>query len=181
MNAPGEPFDSDAATHQAVSEMGRDYLDHLKKINDVFYDRIKIADQKAAYIFTFMLAFLITSNDGRAAFKMEGHSRADMLLAIVSATLAITASVSILAAIIVVLPRRRISTTSLFWAGWGKSRRELLAAGGRNDPGYVGREYLANIDNLSIIATAKYRWVSIAFHALTAMVLAYLVQLALKV
>ncbi|MGO7624448.1 hypothetical protein ACC687_41745, partial [Rhizobium ruizarguesonis] len=34
------------------------FSDHIKKINDIFYDQIKISDQKADYIFTFMLAFL---------------------------------------------------------------------------------------------------------------------------
>ena len=37
-------------------EDGRQYLVHLEKINSVYYDQIKIADQKAAFIFTFMLA-----------------------------------------------------------------------------------------------------------------------------
>ncbi|RWM15157.1 MAG: SCPU domain-containing protein [Mesorhizobium sp.] len=55
------------------SARGKDYLDHLKKIKDVFYDQIKIADQKAAYIFTFMLAFLITSSEGRATVQWQRY------------------------------------------------------------------------------------------------------------
>lgn len=157
----------------------KDYVEHLKKINDVFYDQIKIADQKAAYIFTFMLAFLITSADGRAAFRLDGYGGSNLLFSAVSIVLALAASVSILAAIIVVLPRRRTSMTTLFWGGWDRCRADFMAASSRADPAYVYGEYLSNIDNLSLIAKAKYRCVSIAFHALMVMVVAYLLRLAL--
>jgi hypothetical protein len=51
------------------------YIEHIKRINDVFYDQIKISDQKAAYIFTFMLAFLATSTEGRAVFTLENYAQ----------------------------------------------------------------------------------------------------------
>lgn len=172
--------------HQSPPESGtgpatpaKDYLEHLKKINDVFYDQIKIADQKAAYIFTFMLAFLITSTDGRGAFRLDSYASAGFLVSAVSVVLAAAASVSILAAIIVVLPRRRTSMTTLFWGGWDNCRADFLAASACADSAYVFREYLSNIDNLSLIAKAKYRCVSLAFRALTVMVVAYLLRLAL--
>lgn len=75
---------------------GKDYLDHLKKINDVFYDQIKIADQKAAYIFTFMLAFLITSSEGRATFQWQRYVDAQFPLVIFSAMMAVAASISLI-------------------------------------------------------------------------------------
>lgn len=157
----------------------KDYLEHLRKINDVFYDQIKIADQKAAYIFTFMLAFLITSADGRGAFRLEGYAGSDIFTAAISLVLAVAAAVSILSAIVVVLPRRRKSMTTLFWGGWDDRRAAFLAASASADPTYLFDEYLSNIDNLSLIAKAKYRYVSIAFRALTVMVAAYLLRLAL--
>ncbi|MEP9373587.1 Pycsar system effector family protein [Mesorhizobium sp. KR1-2] len=152
---------------------GNDYFDHLKKINDVFYDQIKIADQKAAYIFTFMIAFIITSTEGRAAFQWQRYIDADFPIAIFSACMALAAIFSLIAAIIVVLPRRVGRSTSLFWGGWDANRTALLAASERNDMEFLFNEYLGNVDNLSLIAKAKYRFVSLAFRGLIAMVLAY--------
>jgi hypothetical protein len=157
--------------------IGKDYVDHLKKINDVFYDQIKIADQKAAYIFTFMLAFLITSSEGRAAFKWQRYVDAEFPLVIFSGGMALAASCALVAAILVVLPRRGVGSTSLFWGGWEAHRAMVLEAGCRNDPDFIFQEYLANIDSLSLIATVKYRYVTMAFRSLIVMVLAYLLLL----
>ncbi|MBA3448242.1 MAG: hypothetical protein H0T56_11665 [Pseudaminobacter sp.] len=155
----------------------KDYLDHLKKINDVFYDQIKIADQKAAYIFTFMLAFLITSSEGRSTFQWQSYVDARVLLAIFSATMAVAASITLVAAILVVLPRRGIGSTSLFWGGWEDHRGQVVDASDRDDPDFIFQEYLANIDSLSAIAKAKYRYVTISFRGLIVMVMAYLLLL----
>ena len=157
--------------------MGKDYVDHLKKINDVFYDQIKIADQKAAYIFTFMLAFLITSSEGRATFKWQRYVDAEFPLVMFSGGMALAASCALVAAILVVLPRHGVGSTSLFWGGWEGHRAEVIEAGSRNDPDFIFREYLANIDSLSLIARVKYRYVTIAFRSLIFMVLAYLLLL----
>ena len=156
---------------------GEDYIDHLKKINDTFYDQIKIADQKAAYIFTFMLAFLITSSEGRASFKWQRYVDGEFPLVIFSAVMALAAACALVAAILVVLPRRGVGSTSLFWGGWEEHRAEVVEAGKRNDPDFIFREYLANIDSLSLIASVKYRYVTIAFRSLIAVVLGYLLLL----
>lgn len=157
---------------------GKEYFDHLKKINDIFYDQIKIADQKAAYIFTFMIAIIITSTDGRAAFQWQRYVNAEFPLVIFSAFMAFATVFSLISAIIVVLPRRVGRSTSLFWGGWDVNRANLLAASKRDDMDFLINEYLGNIDNLSLIAKAKYRFVSLAFRGLIAMVLAYVLLLA---
>lgn len=164
-------------TETSQTARGTEYFDHLKKVNDIFYDQIKIADQKAAYIFTFMIAVTISSADGRAAFQWQRYSEGDLPLAIFSGLMAITTVFSLIAAIIVVLPRRVGRTTSLFWGGWDTNRAALLEASKRNDPDFLVNEYLGNIDNLSVIAKAKYRFVSLAFRGLIAMVLAYVLLL----
>jgi hypothetical protein len=156
---------------------GKDYIDHLKKINDVFYDQIKIADQKAAYIFTFMLAFLITSSEGRATFQWQRYVDGEFPLVIFSGAMALAAACALVSAILVVLPRRGVGSTSLFWGGWQAHRAEVVEAGKRNDPDFIFQEYLANIDSLSLIARIKYRYVTIAFRSLIVMVLAYLLLL----
>lgn len=156
------------------------YLDHLKKINDVFYDQIKTADQKSAYIFTFMLAFLITSAEGRGVFDWQRYQSGDAVLIILSASLALAAVVSMVSAILVVLPRARGKATSLYWGGWAANREIFLEASRSGDPEYLMREYLGNVDNLSAIAGSKFRFVGLAFRALVVTVLAYVLLLMLS-
>jgi hypothetical protein len=49
--------DTSAAIEEAhvIDDVEKEYFAHVKKVNDIFYDQIKISDQKAAYIFTFCL------------------------------------------------------------------------------------------------------------------------------
>ena len=65
--------EADAAKAPGSAEDGRQYLAHLERINSVYYDQIKIADQKAAFIFTFMLAFLVSSAEGSSVFRIERY------------------------------------------------------------------------------------------------------------
>ena len=79
----------------------------LRKINDIFYDQIRIADQKAAYIFTFTLAFLVSSAEGRSVFKLQRYISGDAPAMVLSAILAVAVVVSLISAILVVVPRHR--------------------------------------------------------------------------
>jgi hypothetical protein len=155
------------------------YLDHLKKINDVFYDQIKTADQKAAYIFTFMLAFLITSAEGRGVFNWRLYGSGDLVAVIVSGVLALAVVATVVSAILVVLPRVRSEGTSLYWGGWANNRTAFIEASRTGDPDYLMREYLGNVDNLSAIARSKFRFVGLAFRSLVVTVLAYCLLLTL--
>jgi hypothetical protein len=171
-------FDSSMGNTEVSSSIpGKDYLEHLKKINDVFYDQIKIADQKAAYIFTFMLAFMISSSEGRMAFQWQRYIEAQFPLVLFSGCMAVAATFTLVSAIVVVLPRRGLRSTSLFWGGWDANRTALIAAGERNDPTFLYQEYLGNIDTLSIIAKAKYHFVSLAFRGLIVLVISYVLLL----
>ncbi|MBX3578443.1 MAG: hypothetical protein KF723_14660 [Rhizobiaceae bacterium] len=153
------------------------FLDHLKKINDVFYDQIKIADQKAAYIFTFMLAFLVTSAEGRGVFKIERYVSGDWVVAILSALLGLAVLFSLVSAILVVLPRHRTGATSLYWGGWGENRGALMEARAEGDASYLFDQYAGNVDNLSAINRSKYRFVGFAFRGLLVAVVAYVLLL----
>jgi hypothetical protein len=155
-----------------------EYLDYLKKINDIFYDQIKIADQKAAYIFTFLLAFIISSAEGRSAFTWQRYQEGTALGALFAALLALGLVVSLVSAIMVVLPRLRSgATTALYWGAWEGHRGTLEDAMRRGDTDYIRKEYLGNIDNLSAIARSKYRFVGLAFRALLVAVVAYVLLL----
>jgi len=159
---------------------GDRYFEHLKKINDTFYDQIKIADQKAAFIFTFMLAFLVTSPEGRDVFKLERYLTAGLPSALLSAVLALAATVALVCAVLVVLPRHRATPTSLYWGSWETSAAALVAARDSGDEAYVFNEYLANAGNLSAINRSKYRFVRLAFRSLFVTVVAYVLILALR-
>src|SRR5262249_9049151 len=138
----------------------REYLVHLEKINSVYYDQIKIADQKAAFIFTFMLAFLVSSAEGSSVFKMQRYMGDNWPLMISSAFLAGAVAISLVSAILVVLPRHRAKSTSLYWGGWKANREMFIAAHDARDPNYLFNEYLSNVDNLAMINRSKYRHVS---------------------
>ena len=156
------------------------YLDHLKKVNDVYYDQIKIADQKAAYLFTFMLAFLVSSADGRSVFRLDRYFTDSWVQAIVSAAMAVAVMLTLISAIMVVLPRKATKGTSLYWGSWASNRAVFLEANRCGDPDFLTREYLGNVDNLSMIARRKFLFVGLAFRGLLVAVVAYVCLLAVQ-
>lgn len=175
--AEGAKTSKDAA-NPAQNAWSGEYLDYLKKINDIFYDQIKIADQKAAYIFTFLLAFIISSTEGRSVFTWQRYQQGTALEAIFAALLALGLAVSLVSAIMVVLPRLRGgATTALYWGAWEGHRGTLEEAMRRGDADYIREEYFGNIDNLAAIARSKYRFVGFAFRALLIAVIAYVLLL----
>lgn len=165
---PSEPSSGD---------IGAEYFDHIKKINDIFYDQIKISDQKAAYIFTFMLAFLVSSSEVRAVFSVTRYALGTPGSMLFSGLLAAASVFSILSAILVVLPRRLSTSTSLFWGAWSDHREMFFEAALRRDESYIFNQYLENADILSAIARNKYRCVTFAFRGLMVSVIAYVLLL----
>lgn len=161
----------------STEDIGAEYFDHIKKINDIFYDQIKISDQKAAYIFTFVLAFLVSSSEVRAVFTWARYADGNLQSILFSGLLAGASVFSILSAILVVLPRHVNKSTSLFWGTWGNHRELFADAAMRRDELYLFNEYLDNADILSTIARGKYRCVTIAFRGLVVTVLAYVMML----
>jgi hypothetical protein len=172
-SAPTEMLDMPMATGEVTEE----YFNHVRKINDIYYDQIKISDQKAAYIFTFMLAFLVSSTEGRNVFNVTRYMTGNWSEIILSAALALASVLSIVFAILVVLPRHINKSTSLFWGTWPHHRPIFESAAERSDVGYLFKEYLDNADVLSLIARQKYKFVAYAFRGLMFTVLAYVVLL----
>lgn len=167
-------------TPHVIDDVEKEYFSHVKKINDIFYDQIKISDQKAAYIFTFLLAFLVSSSDGREVFTMGRYLEGLSLSAVASAFLAISSVSSLLCAILVVLPRNVPQSTSLFWGTWPHHRPLLVQAVKASDANYLFNQYLENADILSLIARRKYRFVSLAFKSLVVTLAAYVLVLVTK-
>ena len=156
---------------------GRQYLVHLERMNSVYYDQIKIADQKAAFIFTFMLAFLVSSAEGSSVFRMERYQTGSWAVIVLSGVLAVATAFSLVNAILVVLPRHRAKASSLYWGAWPANRDLFIAAHEARDPDYLFNEYLNNVDNLAVINRSKYRHVGHSFRGLVVAVLAYLLML----
>ncbi len=164
-------------TPPASADVNQEYFSHVKKINDVFYDQVKTSDQKAAYIFTFMLAFLVTSSEVRNVFTLERYYDRTIWENTLSAILGLTSTFSMLSAVMVILPRHLTTSTSLFWGTWSKHRPLLENAAEHGNLRYLFDEYLKNADILAQIARQKYRFVSYAFRGLIATVLAYILLL----
>lgn len=170
---PGSPAPLPAELPSKASPDSRPFLDHLKKVNDTFYDQIRIADQKAAFIFTFMVAFLVTSAEGRSVFDPARYQTGELVSMGLSGLLAASVLVSLVSAILVVLPRHRTTGTSLYWGGWPANREKFLGALQGDEAGYLFNEYLGNVDALSAINRVKYRFVAVAFRALLVTVVTY--------
>jgi hypothetical protein len=171
------PDRRDALLERAGSGEGAgialEHFEHLRRINDIFYDQVKLSDQKAAYIFTFMLAFLVTSSESRGVFTWERYAQGDILAICFSALLGFALVFSIVSAILVVLPRRVDRATSLFWGAWPHHREAFRAAANARDISYLFEQYMQNADAMAAIASDKYRFVGFAFRGLLLTVLSY--------
>ncbi|MBX3596903.1 MAG: hypothetical protein KF874_04945 [Rhizobiaceae bacterium] len=161
--------------------LDQEYLKHLIKINDIFYNQISTADQKAAFIFTFMMAFLISSTEGKEVFSLDRYKSGEVVAVILSGFMALSVLVSVVSAVLVVLPRHVKSSTSLYWVDWSKNRKTLAEAYEGKDAGYLFTEYLANADTLAAIAGAKYKFVWLAFRGLLVSVVGYVLLLIWQV
>lgn len=157
-----------------------EHFDHIRRINDVFYDQVKISDQKAAYIFTFMLALLVTSTESRAVFTWSRYAEGNLTAIALSGLLAFALIFSIVSAILVVLPRRADKATSLFWGAWPHHREGFRKAAHDRDVGYLFEQYMQNADAMASIARDKYRFVGFAFRGLLMTVIAYVALLATR-
>jgi hypothetical protein len=149
------------------------YLQHVRKINDVFLDQIRSCDQKAAYIFTVMLAFLATSSEDKTAFAVARHSGSINLATVISVSFTLASALSFVSAILVVLPRHVSRSTSLFWGCWMHHKDSLRQAAIDDDQSYLFNQYVDNADVLALIAARKYRLVRLAFRALLFAALCY--------
>ncbi|MCO5731453.1 Pycsar system effector family protein [Rhizobium sp. SSA_523] len=166
--------------NHVIDDVEKEYFSHVKKVNDIFYDQIKISDQKAAYIFTFLIAFIVSSSDGRDVFSPGRYLTGTIFMNISSALLAGSSLAALICAIMVVLPRSMGRSTTLFWGSWPRHRPLLLKAVKASDSNYLFNQYLENADILSDIARRKYKFVSISFKCLFLTLISYVLVLMTK-
>lgn len=153
------------------------HLVHLVEANRVFADQIKTADQKAAYIFTFVLALVVWSAETRRSFSLEHLSAAGFVQLIASFTLMGSILCAVISAICVVLPRSRPGSSVLFWGAWPQAGERLCEARKSDDPSFVFDDYLQNTRTLADICQAKYRLVRFAFRSMLVVVASYVMML----
>lgn len=153
--------------------MNDPFFDHLVEVNRIFTDQIKTADQKAAYVFTFLLAMLVWSSEARHSFSISGYVGRPWEIAAVSFVLSLSIITALVAAVLVVLPRAGRGRSFLYWGAWPNAGRQLVEARGTAEPEYLFAEYLENTKTLAEIARIKYRIVRVAFLALLCTVVSY--------
>ena len=151
-----------------------DLLDYLKTVNQTFYDQIRVADQKAAYVFTFLIAILIWSSDMRQVFFWVNTPPTWSLRWIFSALFAGSLIFALICAALVILPREESGGVSLYWGAWPQAGNRLMRADGTTDRSLVIDEYKSNISCLAAICRRKYRFVRLAFRGLIATILCHI-------
>jgi hypothetical protein len=143
-------------------------------MNQLFYDQVKTADQKAGYICTFLTILFAYSKDrGKVlVFLSEPPSFSPSWL--LSLVFALAACYAITCTALVVLPRVKAGGSTLFWGSWGAPdlNKDKFMAEIPDD--FIKAEYLTNVQNLAYIAQAKYRYVGLAFRGTAATIICYI-------
>jgi hypothetical protein len=155
-------------------------LAYVKGVNDLFYDQVKVADQKATYIMTIIVFLLVWSPDVRRLFfwrETDPHFSAMFFL---SAVLIAALLVALGSALLVVIPRRLKGGTVMFWGSWPQAREAALAIAASADRDALAKTYIDNAEKLAAICRSKYRFVSISFIALLIALAAHGAMIALS-
>ncbi|TFF27827.1 hypothetical protein E3C22_05085 [Jiella endophytica] len=153
------------------------HLSHLVEANRNFAEQIRSADQKAAYIFTFILALVVWSAETRRSFSFDHLGTTGFFNLLASLVLMGAVGTALVAAVCVVLPRSRPGTSVFFWGAWPEAGKALADARKRGDLEFIYQDYLHDTENLAAICKSKYRCVAIAFRAMSVVFAAYIAVL----
>lgn len=165
------------AVAPALSQTGSmpdPFHQHLLDANRGFVDQIRVADQKAAYIFTFVLALMVWSAETRRAVNLKQLMVADPAVLVLSLVLLASLVTALCAAICVVLPRSRPGVSVFYWGAWPDAGQRLRAAWCEGDNAFIADDLMRNTETLALICQAKYRLVILAFRSLLVVVGAYI-------
>src|SRR3546814_6699218 len=132
------------------------YTDYLKTINQTLYDQIKTADQKAAYIFTFLIALLVWSTEVRKVFLWMDTTEWFTPVWALSILLVTSLTFAIVCASLVLLPRNRKGGVSLYWGAWPEAGDRLTQAILTDDNAFIAGEYEANARHLAAIRSEEH-------------------------
>ena len=143
-----------------------EYIDYLKTINSTFYDQIKAADQKAAYILTFLFVLLIWSSDMRQVFFWVNVEKGISIRWVLSLLQVLALGVALIIANLVLLPRDAHGGVALYWNAWPSARDVVAKAMTADDKEFLVEQYLSNVASLASICRKKYRTVAWSFQGL---------------
>src|SRR5690606_18169764 len=156
------------------------HLDYLKTINQTLYGQIKTADQKAAYIFTFLIALLVWSTEVRKVFLWMDSTAWFTPVWFLSVLLVTSLTFAIVCAALVLVPRNRKGGVSLYWRAWPEAGQRLTDALATADQTIITSEYVANASDVSAICERKYLYVRLAFRGLVGAVLCHIALLLMR-
>ncbi len=166
-----------SAVPAAAPDVSARYLDHLKTVNTTFYDQIKVVDQKAAYIFTFLIALMTLSEQLRDHIGRALHPEPPLQW-LLSLCLALSLATVAVCTILVVVPRNRRGGSSLYWGAWPKAGERMAEMRFAQDGAALAEEYRTNIENLAAICRQKYRLVRCSYLSVLAALIAAVLVVA---
>jgi Family of unknown function (DUF5706) len=172
MEPPDRPDD------QALNSY--EFMYHLRTVHQVVTDQLRMADQKAAYIFSFITAILIFwSADLKRGFSSIVAAQAISPVWLLSLAFVLALVYTIVCAILIVAPRSGASGSSLFWGSWPAAGEKLKSLK-QDVTGYLANEYVQDIDALADICRKKFRFVGYAQRGFVATILLHIIILAVE-
>jgi hypothetical protein len=153
--------------------------EHLRNVNHIFLEQVRTADQKAAYVWSFIIAILLFwSQDVKKGFTWIASWNVFSLQWTLSLLFTASLFFTIVSATLIVLPRVRPSQVSLFWGAWPAAGDRLRNIDAESVTQFVADEYLQNIETLATICRSKFRFVGYAQLGLIATVILHVLNIA---
>jgi hypothetical protein len=172
------PAVSPAGIASSYSYVDSTVLDYVKTIHQTFHDQLKTADQKVAYVFTFLVAIVIFWSSGfKKGFAAVALSDLISLRWFFTLCFAGALCYTIACVALVIRPRVRPSKVALFWGTWPAAADTVREIPEFMASHFVLDEYIENVLNLAAICQHKYRYVGLAYRGLGAMILFHIATL----
>ena len=181
------PRGTPGAPREAISPMGppdgvssysyvdSTAIDYVKTIHVTFHDQLRTADQKAAYVFTFLVAILVFWSTGlKSGLAMVTLSDLISVRWFLTFCFACALCYTIACVALVIQPRVRPSRTATFWGTWPAAADSVRNIPEFKASHFVFDDYIENVDNLAAICQHKFRYVGLAYRGLGAMILLHI-------
>jgi hypothetical protein len=157
-------------------------FDFLRGLHQTFTDQVKTADQKAGYVLTFLTILFAYSREQGHVLLFLRDPPSWSFGWILSLVFALAAAFSIGCTLLVFLPRKAAGgkPSFFFWGTWAKDSFELERLLRPDLDEFVLTQYVRDVQNLSRICQAKYKFVNLAFRGTAATILCFVVLMLLR-
>jgi hypothetical protein len=157
-------------------------FDFLRALHQTFSDQVKTADQKAGYILTFLTILFAYSREQGHVLLFLRDPPSWSFGWVLSLVFAAAAGFSIVCTLMVFLPRKVAGgkPSFFFWGTWAKDSFELERLLRPDLDEFVLTQYVRDVQNLSRICRAKYKFVNLAFRGTAATILCFVVLILLR-